>query len=123
MTEKVIIEFETEIMGIDSGQAKKFRLPKEYYTLTNERLKIKKQGLVTQELKDIELFKVKDINVKQSFTDKIRKVGTLEIISADESDPVIKLRSIKHPHEIREKIRDATKQARETAGVSYRYDL
>jgi len=99
------------------------RIPREYYTLTNERLKIRKQGMLTKELSDIELFKIKDTYVKQKMTDKVRVVGDIEIISADESDPVITLKKVKNAHDVREKIRSAAKNAKETAGVSYRYDL
>src|SRR5690606_18722325 len=116
--EKVLLEFEMDMFGIKGD-----RIPREYYTLTNERIKIRKQGLLTKELNDIELFKIKDTSVKQKMTDKVRNVGDIEIISADESDPVIVLKKVKDPHEVREKIRRAVKEAKEKAGVTYRYDL
>lgn len=124
MSEEVtLLEFETDLFGLKGNTEGAFKIPKEHYTLTNERLKIRKQGVMTKTLSDIELFKVKDMTVKQKMTDKIRNVGDIEIISADESDPLIVLKKVKDPHQIREKIRDAAKAAKEKAGVSYRYDL
>lgn len=123
MGEKVIIEFENHLFGIKGNTEGMFKIPKTYYTLTNERLKIRQQGVLTETRSDIELFKIKDMTVKQKTRDKLLNIGDIEIISADESDPVIELKRIKEPHEIREKIRDAAKEAREKAGVSYRYDL
>lgn len=116
--EKTLLEFEMDMFGIKND-----RIPREYYKLTNERIIIRKQGLITKDLNDIELFKVKDTSVKQKMTDKIRNVGDIEIISADESNPVIVLKKVKNPHEVREKIRSAAKEAKEKAGVMYRYDL
>lgn len=116
--EKVLLEFETDLFGIKND-----KIPKEYYTLTNERLKVKKQGVVSKKLSDIELFKIKDITVIQKLTDKVRGVGDVEIISADESDPKLVLKKVKDPYEIREAIRKASNAAKEKAGVTYRYNL
>ena len=121
--EKIIIEFENYLFGIKGKKEGIIKMPKEYYTLTNERLKINKQGLITQTRSDLELFKIKDMTVKQKMKDKVLNIGDIEIISADESDPLLVLKNIKDPHGIREKIRDASKYAKEKAGVSYKYEL
>lgn len=124
MTEELtLLEFETDLFGLKGNKDGAFKIPKEHYTLTSERLRIRKQGVMTKTLSDIELFKVKDMTVKQKMTDKVRNVGDIEVISADEAEPKITLKKVKDPHEIREKIRNAAKEAREKTGVSYRYDL
>lgn len=121
--EKILLEFETDMFGIKGNKDGAFKIPKEHYVLTNERLRIRKQGVMTKTLSDIELFKIKDTAVKQKMTDKMRNVGDIEIISSDESDPVKVLKKIKDPHEVRETLRNAAKQARGKEGVSFRYDL
>ncbi|MCO7128335.1 PH domain-containing protein [Sporolactobacillus shoreicorticis] len=121
--EKTILNFETYLFGIKGGNTGFLKMPKEKYELTNERLKITKQGLVSETRDDIELFKVKDITVQQKLKDKVLDIGDIELISADESKPNLVLRRIKNPHDVREKIRTAAKEAREAAGVTYRYDL
>lgn len=123
MSEEVILEFESDLFGIKDKSDGPLKIPKEYYTLTTERLKVRKQGVMTKTLSDIEIFKVKDITVRQKLMDKARGVGDIEILSADESDPKLILRKVKDPHEIREKIRDASKAAKEKMGVEYRYEL
>lgn len=123
MGETVVLEFEKYLYGLKGNKEGLIKVPREYYVLTNERLKITKQGLMTETRSDIELFKVKDITVRQKLREKVMDLGDIEIISADESDPVLLLKQIKNPHDVREKIRNAAKEARRLAGVSYRYDL
>lgn len=123
MAEKTIIEFENHLFGIKGKKEGFLKIPKEFYTLTNERLKISKQGVLTETKSDIELFKIKDISVTQKTKDKLMDIGDIEIISADSKDPNITLKRIKGPHEIREKIRAAAKEARDVAGVAYRQDI
>ena len=123
LTETTILKFETHLFGIKGNTDGFLKIPKDHYELTNERLKINKQGIMTQSKGDIELFKIKDTTVKQKMKDKVMGVGDIEIISADESDPVIILKSIKDPHDVREKIRNAAKVAKEKVGVTYRHDI
>lgn len=121
--EKTILVFESHLFGIKGNKEGILKIPKDQYELTNERLKITKQGIMTQTRGDIELFKVKDLSVRQGLKDKAMGVGDILIISADESDPEIVLKNVKDPHEERELIRDAVKKAKEKSGVSYRYEL
>lgn len=121
--ETTILEFETYLFGIKGNKEGMFKIPKEHYELTNERLKINKQGVITQTKSDIELYKIKDITVQQKLKDKAMNVGNIEIISSDESDPVLVLKSIKDPHNIREQIREASKKAKQEAGIAYRQNV
>lgn len=123
MAEETILEFENHLFGIKGKKEGFLKIPKEFYTLTNERLKISKQGMMTETKSDIELFKIKDISVNQKMKDKVMDIGDIVIISSDASDPQLTLKKIKGPHDVREKIRSAAKEARETAGVAYRQDV
>lgn len=121
--EKTLLVFETHLFGIKGNRDGFLKIPKEHYELTNERLKINKQGIITQTRGDIELFKIKDMAVKQGLKDKAMGIGDIEIISSDESDPNIILKKIKDPHDVREQIRNAVKVAKEKVGVTYRHDI
>lgn len=121
--EKTLLEFETDYFGIKGNKEGVLKIPKEHYTLTNKRILIRKQGVMTKTLNDIELFKVKDISVNQTLTDKVRNVGDIIVISANESNRRITLKKVKNPHEVKEEIRSAAKAATEKAGISYKYDL
>ena len=121
--ERTLLKFETYMFGLKGNKKGLIKIPQEYYELTTERLRITKQGMITETRNDIELFKIKNITVYQKMKDKLIDVGDIEIISADESNPKIILKRIKNPHDIREKIRDAAKKARAAAGVTYRFDL
>jgi len=121
--ETTIVEFETHLFGIKGNKEGMFKIPKEHYELTNERLKVNKQGVMTQTKSDIELYKIKDITVQQKLKDKAMNVGNIEIISSDESDPVLVLKNVKDPHTIREQIREASKKAKQEAGISYRQNV
>lgn len=123
MSEKTILEFETYLFGLKESKKGVLNIPKEHYELTDERLKITKQGVLTKDIKDIELFKIQDINVKQKLTDKALGIGDIEIISSDMSDSNIILKRIKNPHDVREKIRAAVKGARRDEGILYKRDV
>jgi uncharacterized membrane protein YdbT with pleckstrin-like domain len=121
--EKTILEFENYLFGLKGNKEGFLKIPKEYYELTNERLKVKKQGVLSETRSDVELYKIKDINVKQKMKDKVMDIGEIEIISTDSSHPVLVLKQVKSPNDVREKIRAATREAKELVGVSYREDL
>lgn len=123
MSEKTILQFETYLFGLKESKKGIINIPKEYYELTNERLKITKQGVITKDIKDIELYKIQDINVKQKLTDKALGVGDIEIISSDTNNPVLLLKRIKDPHDVREKIRAAVKEARRNEGIVYKREV
>lgn len=128
------LESETETLAVsegDSGEktileftATTYLSPRTQYTLTNERLKVKERGYVMSKRKtDIELYKVKDSEVHQSLTQKLMNVGDIEIRSADESDPILTLKKVSNPHDVREKIRSAAKTARRNEGITVRTEI
>jgi uncharacterized membrane protein YdbT with pleckstrin-like domain len=119
--EKTLLTFETYLFGIKGKSDGLLKIPTEKYELTNERLKISKQGLMTETKSDIELYRVKDVSVSQKLAEKVVDIG--DIIITDTDGRKLTLKRIKGPHAIREKIRTAAKEAREAAGVTYRVDL
>ena len=121
--ERTLLEFSTYMFGLE-GQKKGFvNIPTYNYTLTTERLLIEKQGVISKKRDEIELYKVKDIAVKQTLKDKMMKVGDIEIISSDETTPTITLKRIKDPYDVKEHIRRAVINAKKEIGVTYRHNI
>ena len=54
------------------------------YTLTNERLKVTK-GLLSKSVDEIELFRIKDTKVHQSFLNRLVGIGHIDVTSSDET--------------------------------------
>lgn len=93
--EKILLEFTTYMFGLEGKTKGSVSIPTENYKLTTERLLIEKQGIITKTRDEIELYKIKDIAVKQKLKDKMLNVGDIEIISSDESTPSLNLKRIK----------------------------
>jgi uncharacterized membrane protein YdbT with pleckstrin-like domain len=85
------------------------------YTLTNERL-IKESGIFSKERDEIELFRVKDTNVKSSFFQRLVGYGTVVVKGTDGSGDFY-LESLPDAMAKREQIRTLSNQIRESKGV------
>ncbi|MDE0582225.1 PH domain-containing protein [Planococcus sp. A6] len=123
MEETTILEFESYLFGMKGNKEGILKIPKEYYELTNERLKVKKQGVMTQTKHDMDLYKINDIRVYQRLRDKAMNVGTIYVESSEAYDEMLVLKDVRDPHTVREVIRDATKKAKLEAGVTYRQEI
>ena len=126
--EKEILKFSTYLFGIDDQKVNlggKFDLsiPRMNYILTDERLIIENQKLVTKKRDDIDLHLIRDVVLQQKMREKLMKVGDLKIISVDESTPIFIIKRIHEPEKIREHIRKAMRQAKKDIGVTYRQEL
>ena len=85
------------------------------YTLTNERL-IKESGLFSKERDEIELFRVKDTNVKSSFFQRLVGYGTVVVKGTDGSGDFY-LENLPDAMAKREQIRSLSNQIRESKGI------
>lgn len=127
-TEKTILEFSTFMFGLEDkkksiGGNIDLSLPQYNYTLTSERLFIVKKGYVAAKKDEIELYKIKDVAVKQGLKDKLIGIGNIEIHSVDESSPLLLLKQIKNPEEIKEAIRLAVKNAKQKMNMRYEQNI
>jgi hypothetical protein len=86
------------------------------YTLTTHRLKVE-SGMVRKKSESLDVWRVKDVSVKKSMTQRTRKCGDVEIISADSSTPMVTLTWIQNPEEVAEQIRQVAREARKQHGV------
>lgn len=91
----------------------------ESYTLTSERIKVTR-GLFGRLVENFELVRVQDIDINQGMTERMMGVGDLTIRGADESDPILTLRNVRHPEDVYEKLRRAWLEARKRHGLQFR---
>jgi uncharacterized membrane protein YdbT with pleckstrin-like domain len=86
------------------------------YTLTNERLIIKK-GILTRTTDEIELYRVKDIRLVEPFLQRLVGLSVIEITSSDRSNPNISLAGIKNGGELRNTLRHQVERLRTNKNV------
>jgi hypothetical protein len=87
------------------------------YLLTTERLRVD-SGMLRKKAESLDLWRVKDVSVKKSMTQRTRKCGDVEITSADASTPKVTLAWIQNPDEVAEQIRQAARDARKRHGIA-----
>lgn len=92
------------------------------YRITNQRVIIE-SGLLGKKQDEVELNKIKDFSVKQSMTEKLMGIGTIEIISIDPSTPKVKLENVEKPFEVKDLIRAAMLEYKKQMNISYRENL
>lgn len=125
MKEDTLLEFSTFLFGMEDKKASVAKgidlsLPRENYTLTNQRLLIEKQKLTTSR-NEIELPEITKIDVKQGLKEKVMGVGDITIETSDKSNTILK--RIKNPFEIKDAIRKAVKDCTLRNNIEYRLDL
>lgn len=94
----------------------------EFYTLTNERIKVVK-GLIGKDIENFELIRVQDIDITQNFSERIMGIGDITVTGADSSNPQIILRNIQNPSEVYEMLRKAWLAARKKYGLIFREEM
>lgn len=126
--EQTLLEFSTFMFGLEDkhqniGKGIDLSLPQFNYILTNERLFIIKKGYIGTQKEEIELYKIKDVRVKQGIKDKVIGIGTIEILSVDETTPIIILKQIKNPEYVKEAIRSAVRNSKANLNIHYRQEI
>ncbi len=91
----------------------------EKYLVTSERLKVVK-GMISRDVENFELIRVQDIDLKQTVTERMLKIGDITIRGADSSEPVVVMRNIKDPEAVYEILRRAWLEARKRYGLQFR---
>lgn len=75
-------------------------------------------GLLHSDVEEINLFRVTDIKVFQTFSNKFWGTGTVTIYSQDDSTPELKLVRIKNPYRVRDLITELLEQDRQARHVT-----
>ena len=84
--------------------------------ITNQRITVEK-GILSTTIDELELFRVKDIKLKQSLLYKFGNVSDLIITTSDRSNPTLIIPAIKNAKQLREELRNAVDTRRTEKGV------
>ena len=86
------------------------------YSLSAQRLEIEK-GILGKRYESVELWRVRDVVLEQSFFERLRGVGRITVYSSDLSEPVLQLGPAAAGKPLFDKLRDAVAAARRDAQV------
>ncbi len=75
------------------------------------------RGLIARHVEELDLFRIKDISLVQGVLQRLLGVGTITILSTDDTNPRIKVSGINQPLEIKEILRIHYRAARQREGV------
>ena len=81
------------------------------YTISQGRL-LSSHGILSKTVDELELYRVKDYKVTQSFFQRLFNVGTIELDTSDISHAIFQLRFIKEPIETKDMIRNIVENLR-----------
>jgi len=85
------------------------------YQITERRI-IVERGILTKKREEIQLYRVRDINLKRNLLERILKMGDITVFSTDTTAPTYTLRNIKDSITVA----DLLSQAAENARIKYR---
>ena len=86
------------------------------YELNSERLKIKK-GILSQNIEETELYRVKDYSIFKPFFLRIFGLGNLVLTTSDKNNKYVRLLAIKEIEEIKDMIRTHVEKSRKRTGT------
>ena len=81
------------------------------YRLSSQRLWVQR-GILSQTIDQIELIRVDDLRMHKSLTDRLFGLGTIEVMSTDATDKILKIVGIADPESVAESIRTNMRQLR-----------
>jgi membrane protein YdbS with pleckstrin-like domain len=87
------------------------------YELTTQRLQIH-SGIMDRKEIEVELFRLRDLSVEQSFLQRLVNVGTVEAQSSDKDAPAVRLTWVNTPEAVKDKRRTYLMQARRATGTT-----
>ena len=86
------------------------------YEVTDQRIKLK-TGILSQEIDECELYRVRDYRVVKPFFQRIFGLGRIELVTSDRSNSNINLDGIKDPENLYNLIRDNVEKIRRKTGT------
>ena len=86
------------------------------YKITN-RLIERERGILVKRVDSLDLSRVKDVQLVQNLMERMLRIGTIEILSSDRSDPLMRIEAIAAPRPVYEKLRDAVIRISQKRGV------
>jgi hypothetical protein len=106
------IIWEGKPAGLKARMKNQAHLNATTYILTNLRLIIR-TGVISKREEQIELIRIKDLELIQGLKDRALGVGDIDIISTDENDSKMRLVDIRNPGEVKDAIWKAVRAERQ----------
>lgn len=93
----------TNVKKLWSGKKRILGMPISFttYSLSDDRLFVDK-GLIRLQSDEILLYRVRDLSVSQTLGQRIFGVGSIIVQSSDKTSPVLEIRNIKTPFDVKE---------------------
>ena len=92
------------------------------YILTDEKLLIVK-GVFKQTEEEIRLYRILDMSLTRTLTERIDRVGTIHCCSSDKTASEFDIKRIKNPRHVKELFSDLVEKQRIARGVSIREEM
>lgn len=86
------------------------------YSLGVDRLFIE-EGFLNKKEDEVLLYRVRDLKVTRTFFQRLLKLGTVEVISTDNTRPNLLLESVKNPKTVKEQIHEYVEREKTQRGV------
>jgi len=86
-----------------------------HYVVSNQRVRTER-GFFGKDVQELELFRVKDTSVHQTFFLRLLGLGNIRILSADQSSPDLHLLAVPKSVELREHLRQDVLTLRQKFG-------
>ena len=80
------------------------------YKATTDRLEIER-GVFAREIDNLDMFRIVDIAMRRSFTDRIWRIGTVELFTSDKTHPSLLIYRVARPRQVYELIKRASVEA------------
>ena len=81
------------------------------YAISEDRLFFEK-GLLNLRQEELLLYRIRDISLKITFGQRIFGVGSVLVLSSDQSTPAMELKNIKRPRRVKELLHQQVEQAK-----------
>lgn len=82
------------------------------YRLSNDRI-FRKTGFLNLKEEEILLYRVRDISLSKSLSQRLFGVGTVTIHSSDKTSPVFEIINVRYAENVKEKIFEKVEEAKE----------
>lgn len=84
------------------------------YRLHPDRLEVE-SGIVTRKIENVELFRIRDVGLRQGLIGRLADVGDIYLHSTDSSTPDLHIRGVQAPRSLYEDLRDRIAASRASA--------
>ena len=82
------------------------------YKLSDDRIFLEK-GLLNTKSDEVLLYRVRDLSMNITLGQRILGVGTINVISSDKTIPLLTLKNVKYPRQVKELIHQTVEKAKE----------